>query len=328
MSRSEQPYQLRAREFVELHDQVQRIEKPLSNLLVDLCIPPALATLILDTRVDENWIPAITEFERKLDTLKVRVRVKAARDLSEVAEGLRIVAATKLRTFFLSLLEPIKSNRFTFFLQRHAPNVAHEIQRTYAATVRTYYETGFRRYLRGLSWIKARTVEKSDTIVSGAGEAPDLEPDPARLSYAHVEGPSVIMAYMADNKNHKEPLEALVRSALLVLMDNATAEYSFITTFFANEPRPALHSKDSSGSVMSPTLLSPTQGEFDEIRSNPGSDFGGESVAPRRRLTSITSVMSAGAGAPEQPNAKEELAALNALWKQVMDPVLEYCQVS
>ncbi|OSC96811.1 Vps52-domain-containing protein [Trametes coccinea BRFM310] len=386
MSRSEQPYQLRAREFVELHDQVQtsvnlldslenflstfqkdlsavsgqisnlqdrskdidnrlksrrRIEKPLSNLLVDLCIPPALATLILDTRVDEDWIPAITEFERKLDTLKVRVRVKAARDLSEVAEGLRIVAATKLRTFFLSLLEPIKSSMTTnlqviqssvwmkyrplyVFLQRHAPNVAHEIQRTYAATVRTYYETGFRRYLRGLSWIKARTVEKSETIVSGAGESPDPETDPARLSYARVEGPSVVMAYMADDKNHKEPLEALVRSALLVLMDNATAEYSFITTFFANEPRPVLHSKDSSSLMMSPTLLSPTQGEFDESRSNPGSDFGGESVAPRRRLTSITSVMSA--GAPEQPNAKEELAALKALWKQVMDPVLDYCQ--
>ena len=41
------------------------------------------------------------------------------------------------------------------FLQRHASNVAHEIQRAYAATVRTYYETGFRRYLRGLGWIKA-----------------------------------------------------------------------------------------------------------------------------------------------------------------------------
>lgn len=40
------------------------------------------------------------------------------------------------------------------FLQRHAPNVAHEVQRAYAAAVRTYFETGFRRYLRGLSWIK------------------------------------------------------------------------------------------------------------------------------------------------------------------------------
>ncbi|KAI0353539.1 Vps52-domain-containing protein [Trametes cingulata] len=383
--RTEQPYQLRARDFVELHDQVQtsvnlldslenflstfqkdlsavsgqisnlqdrskdidnrlksrrRIEKPLANLLVDLCIPPALATLILDTRVSEDWIPAIVEFERKLDTLKLRVRVKAARDLSEVAEGLRIVAATKLRTFFLSLLEPIRTSMTTnlqvlqssvwmkyrplyVFLQRHAPNVAQEVQRAYAAAVRTYFETGFRRYLRGLSWIKARTTEKAENIVSGAGESPDPELDAARLEYARVEGPSVVMAYMADDKNHKEPLEALVRSALLVLMDNATAEYSFITTFFANEPRPAMPSKDSSGSVMSPPLLSPTNGEFEDMRSIPGSDYGGESVAPRKRLTSITSVMS---GGMQEPSAREELAALNALWKQVMDPVLDYCQ--
>ncbi len=75
---------------------MKRIEKPLANLLADLCIPPALATLILDTRVDENWIPAIVEFERRLDTLKLRVRVKAARDLSEVVEGLRIVVSLSI----------------------------------------------------------------------------------------------------------------------------------------------------------------------------------------------------------------------------------------
>ena len=65
----------------------------MSNLLVDLCIPPELATVILDTHVGEPWIEAIYEFENKLDALKVRARVKAARDLSEVAEGLRIVVS-------------------------------------------------------------------------------------------------------------------------------------------------------------------------------------------------------------------------------------------
>ncbi|KAI0832302.1 Vps52-domain-containing protein [Trametes gibbosa] len=385
---------LRARDFVELHDQVQssvslldsledflstfqkdlsavsgqisnlqdrskdidsrlksrrRIDKPLSNLIVDLCVPPALATLILDTRVNEDWISAIVEFERRLNTLRLRVRVKAARDLSEVAEGLRIVAATKLRTFFLALLEPIRTSMTSNlqvlqssvwmkyrplygFLQRHAPNVAHEVQRAYAAAVRTYFETGFRRYLRCLSWIKAgfrfchsQTIEKADFI----GQAPPEDGDPnaeidyARLLYARVDGPSVVMAYMADDKNHKETLEALVRSALLVLMDNATAEYSFITTFFAHEPRPPMHTKDSSRSIMSPPLLSPTNGDFEDTQSHPGSDFGGEAAAPRRRVTSITSVMSAGL---QEPSQKEDLASLNALWKQVMEPVLDYCQ--
>jgi hypothetical protein len=59
--------------------------------LSDLAIPPSLAITILDTDVGEPWIAAITDFEQRLDVLKARSRVKAARDLGDVAEGLRIV---------------------------------------------------------------------------------------------------------------------------------------------------------------------------------------------------------------------------------------------
>ena len=109
-------------------------------------------------------------------------------------------------------------------------------------------------------------------------------------------------------------------------MDNATAEYAFINAFFASEPR---HSKDAGG-PMSPPILSPIKGEFDEPRSAATSDIGGsETMSPRRRVMSITSVLG---GAPSTPGAeggplsKEEQVALNQIWKQVMDPVLEYVQ--
>lgn len=74
----------------------QRIEKPLSSLLVEITIPPSLAGIILDTNVGEPWIDAIMDFERRLNTSKARTRVKAARDLGEVAEGLRIVVSKLL----------------------------------------------------------------------------------------------------------------------------------------------------------------------------------------------------------------------------------------
>lgn len=70
---------------------LQRIEKPLSNLISDITVPPSLATAILDSHVDESWISTIDDFERRLVMTKARSRVKAARDLGEVAEGLRIV---------------------------------------------------------------------------------------------------------------------------------------------------------------------------------------------------------------------------------------------
>ena len=69
---------------------------------MDLTIPPPLATTILDTNVGEPWLSAIDDFELRLEATKVRGRVKAARDLSEVAEGLRIVVRT---TYIILLLQ-------------------------------------------------------------------------------------------------------------------------------------------------------------------------------------------------------------------------------
>ena len=80
-------------------------------------------------------------------------------------------AATKIRAFFLALLQPNRASMTTnmhvvqttvflkyrplyAFLMRHASNVATELQKAYVATARTYYETGFRRYMRSLGWIK------------------------------------------------------------------------------------------------------------------------------------------------------------------------------
>jgi hypothetical protein len=63
----------------------------LANLISDLTLSPGVVNTILDTDVGESWIPAISEFELRLEGLKVRGRVRAARDLSEVAEALRIV---------------------------------------------------------------------------------------------------------------------------------------------------------------------------------------------------------------------------------------------
>lgn len=104
----------------------QKIEKPLSNLLVDLTIPPPLATLILDTPVGDSWIEAIVEFERKLEALKLRGRVKAARDLSEVAEGLRIVVRSSCCCTYYSLKMITGRDQTTYSLSCAADANAHQ----------------------------------------------------------------------------------------------------------------------------------------------------------------------------------------------------------
>jgi hypothetical protein len=63
----------------------------LANLISDVTLSPGVINTILNTDVDESWIPAISEFELRLEGLKVRGGGRAARDLGQVAEGLRIV---------------------------------------------------------------------------------------------------------------------------------------------------------------------------------------------------------------------------------------------
>ena len=40
------------------------------------------------------------------------------------------------------------------FLQTQAQDVAKEVKTAYVAAARVYFETGFRRYIRSLGWVK------------------------------------------------------------------------------------------------------------------------------------------------------------------------------
>ena len=102
-------------------------------------------------------------------------------------------------------------------------------------------------------------------------------------------------------------------------MDNATAEYTFLSTFFANqtslplvEPNPHV---PPSGAI-----LSPDGGTFTDLQSSCASEF--DSHQP---LSSTTPGL--GGFVTFVAKSKEETAVIDGLWKQIMDPVMEYCQV-
>jgi len=93
--------------------------------------------------------------------------------------------ATKLRAFFLALLNTIKKSvttnmqvlqssgflkyRALFgFLKRQAEPVAKEIQESYIAAARTYYETAFRRYIRSLGLLRVSfRIIHSPSVIDG-----------------------------------------------------------------------------------------------------------------------------------------------------------------
>ena len=113
------------------------------------------------------------------------------------------------------------------------------------------------------------------------------------------------------------PIEGLLRSLLLVLMDNGTAEYAFIVRFF-----------DPSATAVTPIspLLSPRPSIHGD---NVASEFGGFNFPGRTRSGSVITDPPPPIATPSRSNTnKEQQALLDRSWKQVMDPALEYCQVS
>ena len=94
--------------------------------------------------------------------------------------------------------------------------------------------------------------------------------------------------------------------------------------------RPGLSPRDS-------LLLSPAPAvmEFEDVKGNGESEHAGNVgvSSQRARLASINSMLGFSSPAEEThplPNGKEdkdEQNSINTVWKQVMDPVLTYCEV-
>ena len=101
-------------------------------------------------------------------------------------------------------------------------------------------------------------------------------------------------------------------------MDNATAEYTFISTFFTTQtlPPPA---EPVPYVPPSAAVLSPDGGTSTDLLSSSASEF------ETRPLSGTTPGL--GGFVSFVAKSKEETAVIDGLWKQTMDPVMEYCQV-
>lgn len=127
-------------------------------------------------------------------------------------------------------------------------------------------------------------------------------------------------------------MESLLRSALLVLMDNTTAEYTFVTTFFS--PVATLVP------VRKETLMSPPIGQSslapvapdDETGTPPGTLSVSTSMTVDTNSNPAPSHSVARGATPQQNSqaqlSKEDQAALASVWKQITDPAVEHTQVS
>jgi len=111
-------------------------------------------------------------------------------------------------------------------------------------------------------------------------------------------------------------MEGLFRSMMMVLMDNATAEYSFICRFFEEPVDVVLPESGARTPLMSPTASSFSM----DHRLTSGTS---ERITESRR----TSVIEISAPSMTKEEEKEQKAVYESIWKQIFDSPIQYCQV-
>lgn len=135
------------------------------------------------------------------------------------------------------------------FLRKHHEILAEEIGQAYMNTMRWYYLHHFTRYDKALSRVKIHTIDKHDTLGSEAAGGAQRT---SMLSGAKSNGPphdafnlgrrndallhptqNAVPSHLAEDDKATHYLEFPFRNYNLALIDNLSAEYSFLTTFFS-----------------------------------------------------------------------------------------------
>lgn len=133
------------------------------------------------------------------------------------------------------------------FLQKHQPTLAGEICQAYMNTMRWYYLNQFTRYKQSLDKLKLHIIDKNDamghedtsrrtTVLSGSklGGAPhDAFSIGRRNELLKTKDQVAMSSYLADEDQTTHYLEVPFRNFNLALVDNATAEYTFLVSFFS-----------------------------------------------------------------------------------------------
>lgn len=176
-------------------DKTKEVEIQLASFLAEIALSPRVVELFFETEPEsrpELWLKGVKQLERVLEATSPSAtlplpsstseeggagEVQAIQEVRKVAESCKHMVSTKLRTYLIHPHATIKSSVTTNlqvlqnsvllrhhkplygFLARQAPRVAIDVQRSYVASARLYFETAFRRYTRSLGVIRKRWVE-------------------------------------------------------------------------------------------------------------------------------------------------------------------------
>ncbi|CAK7228527.1 Vacuolar protein sorting-associated protein 52 [Sporothrix curviconia] len=242
------------------------VERGLFSVVEDLSVSPVLVNKIVEGHIDEQWVQCLKDVDKRTASLRSSPpgsqpkSIKAAADLLPLLDKLVLKAIERIRDFLVAQIKALRSphinaqiiqqqsfvkygDLFTFLHKHHAV-LADEICLAYMNTMRWYYSSQFSRYAKSLEKLKMHVLDKNDVLghddhSSRRSSAKITGPPHDAFSLGRridlLRGPNqvALSSYMAEEDKATHYLETPFRHFNLALVDNATAEYTFMASFFS-----------------------------------------------------------------------------------------------
>ncbi|KAK3987802.1 Sac2 family-domain-containing protein [Cladorrhinum sp. PSN332] len=242
------------------------VEKALGPIVEELSVSPTVVSKIAEGHIDEAWVKVLAELDKRVIAHKKNSQQsqqsKALSDIGPLLEKLVQKAVERIRDFLVAQIKALRSpninaqiiqqqNFLKFkdlfsFLNRHQPVLAGEICQAYLNTMRWYYLNQFSRYEKSLEKLKLHILDKNDVlghedtsrrtaVLSSsklAGPPHDAFNLGRRTDVLRTQNQLAISSYLAEEDQSTHYLEVPFRNFNLALVDNATAEYTFLAAFF------------------------------------------------------------------------------------------------
>jgi len=246
-------------------DNRKAVEKGLGPIVEELSVSPLVVSRIVDGHIDEAWVKVLADLDKRAAAPKKnsQQQYKAAEDIGPLLDKLVLKALERIRDFLVAQIKALRSPHINaqiiqqqnflkfkdlyLFLHKHQPVLASEICLAYMNTMRWYYLNQFTRYEKSLAKLKLHTIDKSDvlghedisrrttvlTAAKLAGPPHDAFNLGRRIDILRTSNQTALLSYLAEEDQSTHYLEVPFRNFNLALVDNATAEYTFLASFFS-----------------------------------------------------------------------------------------------
>ncbi|EPS27906.1 hypothetical protein PDE_02850 [Penicillium oxalicum 114-2] len=246
----------------------RNVERLLGPALEEISISPKTVRTIVEGPIDEQWVRALNEIDARTSSIEAKASssngLKAVEDVRPLLVDVKNKAIERIRDYLVSQIRAMRSpninsqiiqqqrlvkfkDLYTYLSKAHS-TLAGEIAQAYINTMRWYYTSNFTRYLQALEKIKVYPSDRNEVLggdssshrsgnILPGGRAGSAAHDPfslgRRIDILRNSNQQALSSYLAEQDSSYHGIEVPFRNYNVALVDNVSAEYSFLTEFFS-----------------------------------------------------------------------------------------------